>query len=182
MPTSEGALERYLDVCARAESQGHASRAVREFESEARADIWLCAEAPASGLTVVTYETSSNSPNRVKIPDACAGVGARCMGGFDLMRARDSGSSRRGGRRRVSGAAPAARVGRARGRACRRARRPRRLSATAGTVTRRSGLEPGATGRPATCRGWAAPYAGEFFGGARVVGATSSRPRPPAAA
>ena len=86
MPTSEGALERHLDVCARAESQGHASRAVREFESEARADTWLCAEALASGLTVVTYETSSNSPNRVKIPDACAGVGARCMGGFDLMR------------------------------------------------------------------------------------------------
>lgn len=86
MPTSEGALERYLDVCAWAESQGHASRAVRDFEPEARADIWLCAEALASGLTVVTYETSSNSPNRVKIPDACAGVGARCMGGFDLMR------------------------------------------------------------------------------------------------
>ena len=86
MPTSEGALERYLDVCAWAESQGHASRAVREFEPEARADIWLCAEAPASGLTVVTHETSSNSPNRVKVPDACAGVGARCMGGFDLMR------------------------------------------------------------------------------------------------
>ena len=86
MPTSEGALERYLDVCARAESQGHASRAVREFEPEARADIWLCAEAPASGMTVVTHRTSSNSPNRVKIPDACAGVGARCMGGFDLMR------------------------------------------------------------------------------------------------
>ena len=86
MPTSEGALERYLGVCAWAESQGHASRAVREFESEARADIWLCAEALASGLTVVTYETSSHSPNRVKVPDACAGVGARCMGGFDLMR------------------------------------------------------------------------------------------------
>lgn len=84
MPTSEGALERYLDVCAWAESQGHASRAVREFGSEARADIWLCAEAPASGLPVVIYETSSNSPNRVKIPDACAGVW--CMDGFDLMR------------------------------------------------------------------------------------------------
>ena len=42
--------------------------------------------ALASGMTVVTYETSSHSPNRVKIPDACAGVGARCMGGFDLMR------------------------------------------------------------------------------------------------
>lgn len=79
----------------------------------------------------------------------------------------------------MSGAAPAARVGRARGRTCRRARRPRRLLEAAGTVTRRSGLEPWATGRPATCRGWAAPYAGEFFGGARVVGVTSSRPRPP---
>ena len=86
MPTSEDALEKYLDVCAWAESQSYTSRAVREFESEARADIWLCAEALASGLTVVTYETSSNSPNRVKIPDACAGVGVRCMDGFDLMR------------------------------------------------------------------------------------------------
>ena len=37
-------------------------------------------------MTVVTYETSSNSPNRVKIPDACAGVGVRRMDSFDLMR------------------------------------------------------------------------------------------------
>lgn len=39
MSTSEDALEKYLDVCAWVESQGHASWAVRDFESEARADI-----------------------------------------------------------------------------------------------------------------------------------------------
>lgn len=39
MSTSEDALEKYLDVCAWVESQGHASRAVRDFEPEARADI-----------------------------------------------------------------------------------------------------------------------------------------------
>lgn len=63
------------------------NRALREFKAESRADAWLCAEALASGLTLVTYETVSNSVKKVKIPNVCAGMGIRCIGGFDFMRA-----------------------------------------------------------------------------------------------
>lgn len=80
-------LEKYLEVCAWADDQGYESRALREFKAESRADAWLCAEALASGLTLVTYETVSNSVKKVKIPNVCAGMGIRCIGGFDFMRA-----------------------------------------------------------------------------------------------
>lgn len=80
-------LARYLDVCSWAHSQSYTRLALRDFEAPTRADAWLCAEAWASDMTLVTYETHSNSANKVKIPDVCAGLGIRCMGGFDFMRA-----------------------------------------------------------------------------------------------
>lgn len=79
-------LEKYLEVCEWAENQSYTAQALREFESPTRADAWLCAEAWASGMTLVTYETHSNSRNRVKIPDVCSGLGIKCVGGFDFMR------------------------------------------------------------------------------------------------
>lgn len=88
-PLSSGqkTLGRYLEVCAWARGQGTYSRqAIREFEADSRADAWLCAEAWASDMTLVTYETHSNSPNRVKIPDVCSGLGIKCMDGFEFMR------------------------------------------------------------------------------------------------
>lgn len=43
------------------------------------ADAYLVATAAAKNLTLVTYEKSEpNRRNRVKIPDACIGIGARC--------------------------------------------------------------------------------------------------------
>lgn len=86
--TSDEAIGCYNDVCAWAEDQTYTRLAIREFETDTRADAWLCAEALASGMTIVTYETHSNSANRVKIPDVCAGLGIECMGGFDFMRMR----------------------------------------------------------------------------------------------
>lgn len=80
-------LEKYLEVCAWADEQNYESRALREFKAESRADAWLCAEAMASDLTLVTYETASNSIKKVKIPNVCAGMGIRCIGGFGFMRA-----------------------------------------------------------------------------------------------
>lgn len=87
MSPSEETLEKYLEVCSWADRQGYESRALREFKAESRADAWLCAEALASGLTLVTYETASNSIRKVKIPNVCAGMGIRCINGFDFMRA-----------------------------------------------------------------------------------------------
>lgn len=87
MAPSEATLEKYLEVCSWADGQGYDSRALREFKAESRADAWLCAEALASDLTLVTYETASNSIRKVKIPNVCAGMGIRCINGFDFMRA-----------------------------------------------------------------------------------------------
>ena len=39
-------------------------------------------------MTLVTYETHSNSVKRVKIPDVCSGLGIRCMDGYEFMRAK----------------------------------------------------------------------------------------------
>ncbi len=86
MPTTDETLERYLAVCDWADHQNYSARALREFKAESHADAWLCAEALASGLTLVTYEVASNSPNKVKIPNVCAGLGISCIGGFDFMR------------------------------------------------------------------------------------------------
>ncbi len=87
MPASDKTLEKYLEVCAWADGQGYNPQALREFKDESRADAWLCAEALASGLTLVTYETRLNSLKKVKIPNVCEGLGARYVNGFDFMRA-----------------------------------------------------------------------------------------------
>ncbi len=87
MPASDKTLEKYLEVCAWADGQGYNPQALREFKDESRADAWLCAEALASGLTLVTYETRLNSLKKVKIPNVCEGLGARYVNGFDFVRA-----------------------------------------------------------------------------------------------
>lgn len=87
MLSTDATLEKYLEVCAWADSQNYSKIALRAFKAEKRADAWLCAEALASDLTLVTYEVTSNSPNKVKIPNVCNGLGIRCIGGFDFMRA-----------------------------------------------------------------------------------------------
>lgn len=89
MPLSPGnkTLQRYIDVCSWADGQSYAPTALRAFKTQARADAWLCAEAWASDMTLVTYEIHSNSPNKVKIPDVCSGLGIKWMNGFDFMRA-----------------------------------------------------------------------------------------------
>ncbi|MDD6729667.1 MAG: DUF4411 family protein [Ellagibacter isourolithinifaciens] len=87
LAASQQTLDRYLEVCSWARGQGtYSKRAIREFEADNRADAWLCAEAWASDMTLVTYETRSNSPNKVKIPDVCSGLGIKCMDGFEFMR------------------------------------------------------------------------------------------------
>ena len=85
--SSPETLQCYLAVCNWADNDGrYTAKALRDFKKQGLADAWLCAEAMASGLVVTTHETSSNSPNRVKIPDACAGIGAKCVSYYDFMR------------------------------------------------------------------------------------------------
>jgi Domain of unknown function (DUF4411) len=51
------------------------------------ADYYLVVHALAHGMTVVTHEKiASSSIKRIKIPDACIGVGIKCMTPYEMLR------------------------------------------------------------------------------------------------
>jgi hypothetical protein len=54
------------------------------------ADSFLIAQALAGGHTVVTLEKPATTPSKrkIKVPDACAGVGTKCMTPYEVMRLR----------------------------------------------------------------------------------------------
>jgi hypothetical protein len=51
-----------------------------------KADYYLVAHAHAYDDVVVTHEVSSNSQNRIKIPDACADLQVECITPFAMLR------------------------------------------------------------------------------------------------
>ena len=50
------------------------------------ADYYLVAQALAGGHTVVTHEVPSASVRKIKIPDACIGIGIKCVTPFEMLR------------------------------------------------------------------------------------------------
>ena len=50
------------------------------------ADFYLLAHALAGTHGVVTHEVQSNSPGRIKIPNACVGLGVRFMTPYQMLR------------------------------------------------------------------------------------------------
>ena len=50
------------------------------------ADYYLVAHALAHGHTVVTHEIPSDSKKRIKIPNACIGIGVKFMTPYELLR------------------------------------------------------------------------------------------------
>jgi predicted nucleic acid-binding protein len=50
------------------------------------ADFYLVAHALAHGHTVVTHEIASGSTRRIKIPNACIGLGIKCVTPFEMLR------------------------------------------------------------------------------------------------
>ncbi len=50
------------------------------------ADYYLVAHALAHGHTVVTHEVASPSTKKIKIPNACIGLGVRCMTPYAMLR------------------------------------------------------------------------------------------------
>ena len=50
------------------------------------ADSYLVAHAHAHRHVVVTHEVPSDGLRRVKIPDACIGVGIQCMTPYEMLR------------------------------------------------------------------------------------------------
>ena len=50
------------------------------------ADHYLVAQARAGRHTVVTHEVPSASTRKIKIPDACIGLGIKCMTPYQMLR------------------------------------------------------------------------------------------------
>jgi hypothetical protein len=71
-------------VSAWASSQSYQPAAVTTFLQ--LADYYLVAQAHAGGHTVVTHEIPSASVKRIKIPDACIGMGVKCVTPFEMLR------------------------------------------------------------------------------------------------
>lgn len=67
-----------------ATSQSYEAAAVHTFLQAA--DYYLVAHALAHGFEVVTHEVPSNSTKKIKIPDACGGVGIKCFNPFEMLR------------------------------------------------------------------------------------------------
>jgi hypothetical protein len=50
------------------------------------ADYWLVAYALAHRHILVTHEVPANSPRKIKIPNACVGLGVRFMTPYQMLR------------------------------------------------------------------------------------------------
>jgi len=67
-----------------ATGQGYDPAAVNTFLQVA--DYYLVGHALAHGHTVVTHEKAAASTKKVKIPNACIGLGVDCINPFDMLR------------------------------------------------------------------------------------------------
>jgi hypothetical protein len=71
-------------VSAWAAGQSYEPAAVNTFLLVA--DYYLIAHALAHGRTVVTHEIASTSTKKIKIPDACIGLGIKCVTPYEMLR------------------------------------------------------------------------------------------------
>ena len=72
------------DVSVWANSEGYTPSAVSTFLQVA--DYYLVAQARAGNHTVVTHEVPSASVRKIKIPDACIGLGIKCVTPYEMLR------------------------------------------------------------------------------------------------
>jgi hypothetical protein len=71
-------------VSAWASGQQYEPAAVNTFLQIA--DYYLVSQARAGGHTVVTHEVPAGSTKKIKIPDACIGLGIKCMTPYEMLR------------------------------------------------------------------------------------------------
>ena len=71
-------------VSAWAESQAYDPAAVNTFLQVA--DYYLIVHALAKGHVVVSHEKAESTAKKIKIPNACIGVGVKCVTPFEMLR------------------------------------------------------------------------------------------------
>ncbi len=85
LPPDEVALPSLRAVASWANGAGYEQAAVSIFLQAA--DYYLVSQAHAHGHIVVSHEVPSSSTKKLKIPDACIGVGVKCVTPFQMLRA-----------------------------------------------------------------------------------------------
>lgn len=83
-PTDTHVAAQFGKVSAWATSQQYEPTAINTFLQVA--DYYLIAHALADGHVVVTHEVPANSTKRIKIPNACIGLGLRVMTPYEMLR------------------------------------------------------------------------------------------------
>ena len=84
LPPDNKLLAALSNVSAWATGQSYEPAAVNTFLLVA--DYYLIGHALAHGHTVVTHEVASTSTKRIKIPDACIGLGIKCVNPYEMLR------------------------------------------------------------------------------------------------
>ena len=84
LPPDASVFPALAEVSAWATGQAYEPAAVNTFLQVA--DYYLVAQARAGRHTVVTHEVPSASTRKIKIPDACIGLGIKCMTPYEMLR------------------------------------------------------------------------------------------------
>lgn len=84
LPPGQADVPALAQVAAWVSSQDYNVQAISTFMQVA--DYFIVSQALAGNYTVVTHEVPSASQRRIKIPDACIGLGIRCLTPFQMLR------------------------------------------------------------------------------------------------
>lgn len=84
LPPDDAVLPALGEVSAWATGQAYEPAAIATFLQVA--DYWLVAHAKAHDCVVVTHEVPSASVRKIKIPNACIGLGITCMSPYEMLR------------------------------------------------------------------------------------------------
>ena len=83
LPPDDTVLPALRTVSNWAGSVGYQPAAVATFLQVA--DYWLVSHALAHGCIVVTHEIPADTTSKIKIPNACIGLGLRCMSPYEML-------------------------------------------------------------------------------------------------
>ena len=84
LPPDDQVLQALKAVSAWAAGQSYEPVAVNSFFQDA--DYWLVGFALAHGHTVVTHEVPAATTRKIKIPNACVGLGVPFMTPYQMLR------------------------------------------------------------------------------------------------
>jgi hypothetical protein len=84
LPPDDAVLPALAKASAWATGQAYEPAAIATFLQVA--DYWLVAHALAHECVVVTHEVPSESTRKIKIPNACIGLGITCVSPYEMLR------------------------------------------------------------------------------------------------